>query len=230
MSAYYIQQPDGTLQLQYGAPPAGMVQVGGAPMQAGIPSAPSMVATPQMGYAQMPQVSVASGQPLMYAQSMVATPQQPHYTSAVAGGVFGATHAVGNAVTGVGAGLANATGSVVHGAGGLVSSGVGAVGSGVGYATHGMGNAMSQYMPESVSNLTRGIVHGTGNAISGVTEGIGNATAGVTRGVGSAITGVGEGVSNMFASGEKALESNFQTTASSKSKKKSKKKSSGFCC
>eukprot|EP00930_Biecheleria_cincta_P046596 TRINITY_DN3214_c0_g1_i16.p1 TRINITY_DN3214_c0_g1~~TRINITY_DN3214_c0_g1_i16.p1 ORF type:complete len:215 (-),score=50.33 TRINITY_DN3214_c0_g1_i16:180-824(-) len=213
MTAYYIRQPDGQLTLQYGAPPAGYVQVGGG----GLPSAPSMVTYPTQ-------------QPLASAQSMVVTDQQPQYTSSMAAGFFGATHGIGNAITGAGSGVANATGSVVHGLGNAISSGDKAVLNGVGSATHSMGNAMSAYMPEMVSNATGTVVHGTGNAISYVNDGLDNVTSGMTRGIGNGITAVGSGVSNAFGSAEKALESNFQTTPGTKTKKSKKKKSSGFGC
>eukprot|EP00930_Biecheleria_cincta_P019664 TRINITY_DN14955_c1_g1_i1.p1 TRINITY_DN14955_c1_g1~~TRINITY_DN14955_c1_g1_i1.p1 ORF type:complete len:239 (+),score=42.59 TRINITY_DN14955_c1_g1_i1:64-780(+) len=238
MSAYYVQQPDGSLSLQYGAPPAGLRQVGSAPMSAALPTAASLVATPQMGqfggYAPQQTMMtapsmVATPQPGMFptAQSMVVTgPQQPQYTSSLAAGAFGATHAVGNAITGAGSMMADGTGAVVHGAGNLASGAVSGVGSGVGYATHAMGNAVSGFVPESVSNVTGGVVHGAGNIVSGVTEGLGNATGAVTKGIGDGITGAGSAVSNVFAAGERAVESNFQKA----SKKTKKKKSSGWCC
>merc|ERR1711879_115157 len=56
---FYIQNPDGTLTLQYGTPPAGYMEIS----QPALPMATSMVATGGYSYGAFPQ-----------ATSMVATP------------------------------------------------------------------------------------------------------------------------------------------------------------
>eukprot|EP00441_Pelagodinium_beii_P046245 CAMPEP_0197620420 /NCGR_PEP_ID=MMETSP1338-20131121/1247_1 /TAXON_ID=43686 ORGANISM="Pelagodinium beii, Strain RCC1491" /NCGR_SAMPLE_ID=MMETSP1338 /ASSEMBLY_ACC=CAM_ASM_000754 /LENGTH=102 /DNA_ID=CAMNT_0043189597 /DNA_START=44 /DNA_END=352 /DNA_ORIENTATION=+ len=63
---FYIQNPDGTLTLQYGLPPAGYVDIS----QPALPMATSMVASGGYSYGAFPQ-----------ATSMVATPLPMEYTT-----------------------------------------------------------------------------------------------------------------------------------------------------
>jgi len=64
---FYVQNPDGSLTLQYGLPPAGYVEIS----QPALPMATSMVATGGYSYGAFPQ-----------ATSMVATPMQMEYAAA----------------------------------------------------------------------------------------------------------------------------------------------------
>ena len=64
---FYVQNPDGSLTLQYGLPPAGYVEIS----QPALPMATSMVATGGYSYGAFPQ-----------ATSMVATPMPMEYAAA----------------------------------------------------------------------------------------------------------------------------------------------------
>merc|ERR1711970_134951 len=66
---FYVQNPDGSLTLQYGLPPAGYVEVS----QPALPMATSMVATGGSSYGAFPE-----------ATSMVATPMPMEYAAAPA--------------------------------------------------------------------------------------------------------------------------------------------------
>merc|ERR1712224_1144357 len=68
---FYVQNPDGSLTLQYGLPPAGYVEIS----QPALPMATSMVATGGYSYGAFPQATsmVATPMPMEAAAAPVAT-------------------------------------------------------------------------------------------------------------------------------------------------------------